>query len=95
MMMMLPIMSSSRTLSISEIHSTLPWDVHQEGQEAQEVQTDQEDLTTHTEDQTQYPPLISFLSNLQETSNLWAFPPSSSMATERTLMPSSKNYEST
>jgi len=47
------------------------------------------------EHQEQYPLLISFPSNPQGTSNLWAFPPSSLMATEHEPTHSSKNYEST
>src|SRR6266851_10418421 len=69
----LPNQHSTRTHSISATRSTLPSDEHQEGQAAQGVQEDQEDWVTPTEtqtDQEQYPPLISFPSNPQETLNL-------------------------
>ncbi len=65
---------------------------------AQEVQEDQEGQVTPTETQTnqeQYPPLISFPSNPQETSNLLEYPPYSSTAIELAQMPSSGSSRST
>ena len=55
---------TTRTLSTSEIHSTLPLDKHQEALEGLE------DLETPMEEQTPqegYPPLILFPSNPEET----------------------------
>jgi len=85
-------MHNNRTRSISETLLTSLWEEHQEAQEAQEGPEDPATLTEHQE---QYPLLISFPSNPQGTSNLWAFPPSSLMATEHEPTHSSKNYEST
>ncbi len=71
-----------------------PSDEHQEGPAAQEVREDQEDqaIPMGTQmDQEQYPPLISFPSNPQETSNLPGYPPYSLMAIELTQMPSSES----
>ena len=79
-------------------HSILPSDEHQEGPVGQEVQEDQGDQATPTGTQTnqeQYPPLISFPSNPQETSNLLEYPPYSSTAIELAQMPSSENSEFT
>ncbi len=59
-----------RTLDISETPSTLLSDEHQEAQAAQEGQEDPEDIVILSEDQMiqeQYPPLILFPYNLQET----------------------------
>ncbi len=59
---------------------------------AQEGQGDQEDQATPLEDQTaqeQYPLLVSFPSNPQETSNLWGYPHYCLMVTEPTQTPSS------
>jgi len=92
---MLPFIHSNRTCSISETCLTSLWEEHQEAQEAQEAQGDPEDPAILLEAQERYPPLISFPSNPQETSNLWAFPPSSLMVTEREPTHSSKNCKST
>jgi len=88
----LPLAHLMRTHSISTIHLTSPLDEHQEAPEDQEgPATPMEDLTA----QEQYPPLISFPSNLQETLNLQEYPHYCSMATEPEPMPSSENSEST
>jgi len=81
-----------RTHSISATHLTSLSDEHQE------ALADQEALMTPMGDQTtqeQYPPLILFLYNPQETLNLQGYPPSSSTVTEHAPMPSSGSYEST
>ncbi len=68
--MTLPQEHSMRTLTISETPSTSLSDEHQEAQEAQEVQEVQEVLTTHMEDPTtqeQYPLLILFPYNPEDT----------------------------
>ncbi len=93
----LPIQSSMRTHSISATHLTSPLGEHQEAPTAQEVQADQEGQEIPMETQTnqeQYPPLISFPSNRQETLNWLEYPPYSSTATELARMPSSENSES-
>ncbi len=88
----LPTICNNRIRNISETPSISLWGEHQEGQEAQE---DPEVPAILTEDQERYPLLISFPSNLQEILNLQVSHHSSSMATERKLMRSSENYEST
>jgi len=63
-----PVLATNiRTLSISEIHSTLPLDEHQEALEGlaalEDLEIPMEDLTP----QGGYPPLILFPSNLEQT----------------------------
>ncbi len=94
----LPLSRSTRTHSISTTRSTSPSDEHQEDPAAQEGQEGQEDLETLLEDQMaqeQYPPLISFPSNPQETSNLQGYPHYCLTATELVQTPSSENSKYT
>ena len=65
--MNLPLATNIRTLSISETHSTLPSDEHQEGLEGLEDLKDQEIPTEGQTFQEEYPLLILSLSNPQET----------------------------
>ena len=94
----LPTQSSTRTLSISATRSTSPLDEHQEDPTAQGAQAGLEAQTILTEDppdQRPYPPLISFPSDLPETSSRRGYPLYSSMVTEPEPTPSSANSKST
>src|SRR6266851_9719942 len=94
----LPLAHNTRTHSISETHSTSPLDEHQEVPAAQVGQEDQEGQVTLLEDQMaqeRYPLLISFPSNLQETSNPQGYPHYCSTATEPVWTPSSENFRYT
>ena len=94
----LPIQSSMRTPSTSEIRSTLPSDELQEDPMAQGAQAGQEDQTIPTEDHPErqlYPPLISFPSTPSEILNRLEYHPYSSMVTEPAQTHSFANSEST
>ncbi len=65
--MNLPLATNIRTLSISETHLTLLLDEHLEGLAVLEDLEDPETPMEGQMAQEEYPPLISFPSNLQET----------------------------